>query len=473
MLFNSWQYLFFFLPVIILYYLLPFRHRWKLLLAASYYFYMCWKAEYVLLIILTTLIDYFVGIKLGEATDKLKRRMYLVVSLCSNLGVLFAFKYFNFFNDSIRAVLNQFNFFYEVPAFEILLPVGISFYTFQSLSYIIDIYRDEIKPQKHFGIFALYVAFFPQLVAGPIERSAHLLPQFLKEHKPEYQNFIEGLKLIIWGLFKKTVIADRLAVIVDHVYNQPTEFQGASLAIATYCFAIQIFCDFSGYSDIAIGSARIMGIRLMDNFRTPYLAESIADFWKRWHISLTSWFRDYLYIPLGGNKVSPVRWHINIFIVFLISGLWHGACGTFIVWGLVHMFYYFFSKWSYPLRRKIIENFNLDQFPNLQRMFRICVTFNLVCFAWIFFRANSLSDALYISKHIFYGWDIHNQISVLPAMQLFVFAVCLLPAIFKYFIKPAEQQEKVILNQIFYAVVMNFIIFFGMNSNEAFIYFQF
>ncbi|MFC1785350.1 MBOAT family O-acyltransferase, partial [Candidatus Neomarinimicrobiota bacterium] len=291
MLFNSTQFIIFFPVVVFFYFLLPHRFRWMLLLVASYYFYMCWKAEYLLLILGSTIVDYIVAIQMSRQSTKAKKKLYLILSLAVNLGLLFGFKYFNFFSDSFRTIFDQFNVLYNVPTFKVLLPVGISFYTFQTLSYTIDVYRGKREPEKHLGIFALYVAFFPQLVAGPIERSTRLLPQLVKKYNFDYNRVTDGLKLMLWGFFKKVVIADRVAVIVNQVYNNPNDAAGLPLLIGTYLFAFQIYCDFSGYSDIAIGAAKVFGIDLMQNFRRPYFAKSIREFWQRWHISLSTWFR--------------------------------------------------------------------------------------------------------------------------------------------------------------------------------------
>ena len=287
-LFNSWQFFLFLLIVALLYFIFPYRHRWIVLLLASYYFYICWKPEYGILLIISTCIDYFSGIMMGREELKEKRKKYLIISIISNLGLLFTFKYYNFFNLSITSFLTNFNIFYNLPYSQLLLPVGISFYTFQTLSYSIDVYHGKINPEKRFGIFALYVVFFPQLVAGPIERASRLLPQFYNKYDFDYKRVTDGLKLIVWGLFKKVVIADRLSVFVEQVYGTPYEYQGISLIIATVFFAFQIYCDFSGYSDIAIGSAQILGFKLMDNFRRPYFSKSIPVCWQRWHISLST-----------------------------------------------------------------------------------------------------------------------------------------------------------------------------------------
>jgi D-alanyl-lipoteichoic acid acyltransferase DltB (MBOAT superfamily) len=330
----------------------------------------------------------------------LKRKKYLLLSLFSNLGLLFTFKYFNFFNNSIEVIFSQFNLFYDSPTFQLLLPVGISFYTFQTLSYSIDVYRGERKAEHHLGYFALYVSFFPQLVAGPIERSTRLLPQFFKKHEFNAQRISDGLKLMLWGFFKKVVIADRLAVLVNQVYNNSNSYDGAPLLLATYFFAFQIYCDFSGYSDIAIGAAQVLGFNLMDNFNRPYYAKSISEFWKRWHISLSTWFRDYLYIPLGGNRVVKWKWYVNLFITFLVSGLWHGANWTFVIWGGIHGFYLVSAIWTKIFVGKIYKFFRLHKGTWSRKIIDVFITFHLVLFAWVFFRANSLDDAFFILDQI-------------------------------------------------------------------------
>lgn len=403
MLFNSVQFLIFFPIVAALYFLIPYKYRWILLLGASYYFYMAWRPEYIILIVLSTCIDYFSSIMMGKESDKKKRKKYLCISLVSNLGLLFIFKYFNFFNESLKEIFYYFNIEHNIPDFSLLLPMGISFYTFQTLSYTIDVYRGRREPEKHFGIFALYVTFFPQLVAGPIERSERLLPQFYEKHDFDYKRVTDGLKRIAWGMFKKVVIADRLAIAVDTVYNKPTEFQGLAFIIATIFFAFQIFCDFSAYSDMAIGSAEVMGFRLMENFKRPYFSKSISEFWKRWHISLSTWFRDYLYIPMGGNRASVPRHYFNLFFTFLVSGLWHGANWTFIMWGALHGFYLIMGIVLKPIKEKIVRIIRLDRVPFLHKSIQMIITFGLVVFAWIFFRANSIADAVYIVKHLSYG----------------------------------------------------------------------
>lgn len=399
--FNSIHFIVFFIIVLTIYFSISYKYRWVLLLFSSYYFYMCWKPEYVFLIIFSTIIDYYCAIKMGDNNNRKKRKPYLLISIFTNLGLLFFFKYFNFFNQSFNDFFNYFNIFYNAPIFNVLLPVGISFYTFQTLSYTIDVYKGNKKPEKHLGIFAVYVSFFPQLVAGPIEKSTHFLPQLNKNYDFDYIRFKEGSLLMIWGFFKKIVIADRLAVLVNTVYNNPTDYQGITLIIATIFFAFQIYCDFSAYSDIAIGAAKIMGYNLIQNFNLPYLSKSIGEFWRRWHISLGAWFKEYVYLPLGGKRVDLSIRIRNIILVFVISGLWHGANWTFIIWGALHSLFMTLSILFQKIASMFFKDFDV-YFKNIFfNFFKVIFTFILVDFAWIFFRANSLKDAIYIIKNIF------------------------------------------------------------------------
>jgi D-alanyl-lipoteichoic acid acyltransferase DltB (MBOAT superfamily) len=454
---------------------------------------MCWKVEYIVLILASTAADYFAGLKMGEMKTKAKRKPYLIFSLIVNLGLLFSFKYFNFFNDSVRVVFDQFNIFYSIPHFNVLLPVGISFYTFQTLSYSIDVYRGKKKPERHLGIFALYVAFFPQLVAGPIERSTRLLPQLVKKYNLDYNRIIDGLQLMMWGFFKKLVIADRVAHLVNKVYNDPTSFTGAAFILATYFFAFQIYCDFSGYSDIAIGAARVFGIDLMKNFKRPYFADSIRDFWKRWHISLSTWFRDYFYKTLGGNKVTKWRWYYNILIVFVISGLWHGANWTFLIWGGLHGSYYLISYWTASLRSSVNTWMRLDRLPVLQKIIRVFITFNLVSFAWIFFRANTVTDAFYIISNIYtnVGYVLANITAIGTGqgiisaslgmgkydiyISILAIFLLLLVEIFQrtHSFRDWVNSKPIVLRWSFYYLVMFSILLFGVFQQKQFIYFQF
>ena len=321
MLFNSFEFALFFPIVTILYFLLPHKHRWWLLLAASAYFYMVFVPSYILILGVTIVVDYFAGILIEREQSPKRKKYFLLASLIANIGFLAFFKYFNFLNTNIDALANLIGWNYSLPNLEIILPIGLSFHTFQAMSYTIEVFRGNQKVERHFGIYALYVMFYPQLVAGPIERPQNMLHQFHEEHSFDYQRVTDGLKLMTWGLFKKVVIADRLAPLVSEYYNNPQGFSGPELALGTVLFAVQIYGDFSGYSDIAIGAAQVMGFKLMTNFKRPYWALSISEFWKRWHISLSTWFRDYLYIPLGGNRVPFWRWQFNLLNVFLVSGL--------------------------------------------------------------------------------------------------------------------------------------------------------
>src|SRR5258706_3284438 len=398
MLFNSFQFLVFFIVATSLYFAIPYRFRWALLLVSSCYFYMAFVPIYILILGFTIVIDYFAGILIEKAEGK-RRKLFLTGSLIANIGVLAIFKYYNFLNDNLSFLLHGFGLYDPFPYLSILLPIGLSFHTFQAMSYTIEVYRGRQKAERHFGIYALYVMFYPQLVAGPIERPQNLLPQFREKYDFDYDRVTSGLRLMAWGLFQKVIIADRLALVVDKVYFDPWHFDCLTLIVATVFFSFQILCDFSGYSDMAIGAARVMGFKLMTNFDKPYLSNSIQEFWKRWHISLSTWFRDYLYISLGGNRVTIPRWYLNLFIVFLLSGLWHGANWTFIIWGGLHSFYLIFSLATKKYREKINAVLHFDKIPLLSTL----TTFVLVTYAWIFFRARNVDMALYITKSILLG----------------------------------------------------------------------
>jgi len=376
MLFNSLEFIAFFLFVTPLYYLLPHRFRWFHLLAASCWFYMAFVPVYILILFATIIIDYVAGILIEQAQGR-KRRYYLVLSLVANIGVLFVFKYYNFFVGNINAASGL-----SIPLLKILLPIGLSFHTFQAMSYTIEVCRGNQKAERHFGIYALYVMFYPQLVAGPIERPQNILHQFHERKSFSYENVVNGLKMIAWGMFKKVVIADRLAVYVNEVFDHHAQYEGIPVIIACVFFALQIYLDFSAYSEIALGCAKTLGFDLMVNFRAPYFARSVAEFWSRWHISLSTWFRDYLYIPLGGNRISKPRTVLNQFIVFMVSGFWHGANWTFIFWGFLHG--------TYVSAENILKGRLRFKMPLLLK--RIIIL-TLVTVAWIFFRATSLSQA--------------------------------------------------------------------------------
>lgn len=404
MLFNSFEFLVFFPTVAVLFFALPFRFRWVLLLGASYFFYASWRPEYLLLILASTGVDYWAGHRMGSVEGRTRRVPYLLASLTANLGLLFFFKYWGFFERSVRSLVGLFTEVGPAPDLGILLPVGISFYTFQTLSYTIDVFRGEREPEPHLGYFALYVAFFPQLVAGPIERSTRLLPQLQRPTEVDWERIAEGLRLMVWGFFKKLVIADRAALYVDAVYGSPASHQGVTVILATYFFAFQIYCDFSGYSDIAIGAGKVLGYDLMENFRRPYHAASIREFWRRWHISLSTWFRDYVYIPLGGSRVRRVRLSVNLLAVFVVSGLWHGAAWTFVIWGAMHgllaVASFLTSDWRDGLwtRLDALRSERGDT-GRLRRTLGVLVTFHLVLVTWVFFRAETLSDAMLLLRN--------------------------------------------------------------------------
>ncbi len=482
MLFNSIAFIIFFPIVIFLYFLTPYKYRWILLLAASYYFYMCWKAEYIILILLSTIVDYFVSLKMASLPEKKQRRKWLYLSFLCNLGLLFTFKYFNFFSDSVNLFLQNFNIFYEPFYLNVLLPVGISFYTFQTLSYTIDVYNEKVEPERHFGYFALYVSFFPQLVAGPIERPARLLPQFRQKFDFDYERVVTGLKMMAWGFFMKLVIADRLAPIVNKVFNHPSKFEGIEVIVATIFFSFQIFCDFAGYSIIAIGAAKVMGYDLMQNFRRPYFATSIREFWQRWHISLSTWFRDYVYIPLGGNRVVKWRWYYNLFVTFVVSGLWHGANWTFVIWGALHGFYLIFAIVTQSFRDKFNAAIGLNKYPQLHHFLQIVVTFILAAFAWIFFRANNVGDAFTLIQNMFYievsqfTWQLIPTVDTYKIWLVIFFMLILelYHAIEEFSSSPTPlYSSSTIVRWTSYVLLIIITLGFGSYTSNDFIYFQF
>ena len=402
MLFNSIEFLIFFCVVVGAYFLIANRFRWMLLLAASYAFYMSWNPSYVLLILLSTVVDYFVALRIRASPDRTRRRGWLLASLATNLGLLFTFKYWGFFHENMARLCHALGLPYQVPELDVLLPVGISFYTFQTLSYTLDVYRGSLEPVRHFGRFALFVSFFPQLVAGPIERAANLLPQFEQRVRFDYERVCSGMQLMLWGLFKKVVIADRLSIYVDAVYGNVEHHNGATFLLATWAFAFQIYCDFSGYSDIAIGTARVLGFDLMKNFERPYFSRSITEFWRRWHISLSSWLRDYLYISLGGNRAGTILTYRNLLITMLLGGVWHGASWNFVIWGAFHGVLLAASRATMPWRDQVWERTGAPGW--LRDGWRMLVTFQLVCLGWIFFRAATVHDSRVIVTRLFSDW---------------------------------------------------------------------
>lgn len=466
MLFDNLQFFFFFIVVSVLYYQLRHKARVWMLLIASCYFYMVFKPVYILILFITIIVDYYAGILIAQADGK-KRRNLLIISLITNIGFLAYFKYFNFFHDNLTSFLHLFQLANPVPRFEAELPIGLSFHTFQAMSYTIEVYRRNEKPERNFSIYALYVMFYPQLVAGPIERPQNLLWQFRTQFAYDFENIKQGLIRIAWGLFKKVVIADRLALLVDQAYANPAEQNGTTLFVATLFYTFQIYCDFSGYSDIAIGTARVMGFKLMENFDVPYISKSIAEFWRRWHISLSGWFRDYLYIPLGGNRVGEIRLYLNYFLVFMISGLWHGAAWTFVIWGSLHGIYQIVAK----IRDKYV-GIRLPNHP-ISSFIHWLTTFLLVMLTWVFFRAKGLSEAKTVLAKIG-SMQLFEPISMPFSIQEFIFCFVLIAFLMwkDVFVKEIKTRVTWQFSVILIALLSSSY-FFGVFSSNQFIYFQF
>lgn len=469
MLFNSFAFLVFFPTVALLYFLMPHKFRWVFLLAASYYFYMNWKPIYAILIFGSTFITWGSGYMIDQTENKSKRKLYLTLSLIINFGILILYKYFDFINESVFAMLEMANLRWPVPNLDLLLPVGISFYTFQAVGYTIDVYRGDLKAEKNLGIYALFVSFFPQLVAGPIERATNLLPQFRKKHYFDWERLASGLKQMIWGFFMKVVIADRLSLLVNAAYNNVEAHNGTTLLIATIFFAFQIYCDFAGYSNIAIGAARIMGFDLMTNFRRPYFSTNIGEFWHRWHISLSTWFRDYVYIPLGGNRVGIARNYFNIFITFVVSGIWHGANWTFVIWGGLHGLYITSQKYLG------IDKFRFDKFTAFKAAL-IFINFFLVILAWVFFRANNTSDAFIVLDKILTSHGLPYKDITTYFYGIFGLGILFVKELSEEFFPTKNlffESEKPIVAAIASSLLIILILSIGVFDGGQFIYFQF
>lgn len=473
MVFNSLAFVAFFIIVTTLFFLLPHKYRWLLLLAASCYFYMYFLPVYILILGFTIFVDYFAGIYISR-TEGRKRKLWLICSLVANIGVLAFFKYYNFLNYNITQVLKDFSYQNPIPHLNILLPVGLSFHTFQAMSYTIEVYRGHQKPEKHFGIYALYVMFYPQLVAGPIERPQNILHQFHEKKYFDYERVVDGLRIMLWGFVKKLIVADRLATYVDAVYNNSEHHSGVTMIVATMFFGFQIYCDFSGYSDIAIGAAKVMGYDLMTNFRRPILiSKSIQEVWQRWHISLTTWFRDYLYFPLGGSKKGQLMTIRNMLIVFGISGLWHGANWTFVIWGLLNGTYIIVENILNPLLRKIHKL--LGPTANF---FRAVAVFMFVSAGGTFFRANKVSDAWYIWKSMFTLKPGNFYMGEPPtSFGYYVFAVVLLVVtehIMEFYPNfKLVRNENVVIRYTGYVLILTIMLMVGVFNGGQFIYFQF
>lgn len=473
--FNSFEYLIF-LPTVFILYWFVFNQKIKwqnfLLLAVSYLFYGWWDYRFLSLIIFSSFIDYFCGLAIDKAEKQYLKKRWLTLSMLVNLGFLGVFKYFNFFSKELAEVCNSLGFEVGALTLNIILPVGISFYTFQTMSYTIDVYRKQLKPTKDLIAFFAFVSFFPQLVAGPIERATNLLPQFYKKRKFDYTKATDGLRQILWGLFKKMVIADNCAIVVNQVFENQNDYNASSLLIAAIFFAFQIYGDFSGYSDIAIGTSRLFGFNLMQNFAFPYFSRDIAEFWRRWHISLSTWFRDYVYIPLGGSKGGTWMKIRNTFIIFIVSGFWHGANWTFVIWGALNAVYFL----PLLLSQKNRTNMNITSqgrvFVSFKEAIQISITFLLTIVAWIFFRASSVQEALIYIYRMF-----SKSLFKFPNIDLkpFVFIVTLI--IVEWLQRDKQHGLEYINIFLFfrwsiYILIIIMIILFGAQS-QSFIYFQF
>jgi len=482
MLFNSLDFAIFLPIVFALYWLLP-REQVKLqnvlLLAASYFFYACWDFKFLFLLIFSTILDYISGIMMAEAGSRRIKKMWFWASIGINLGFLGVFKYYNFFADSFAASLSAIGIEASISTLSLILPVGISFYTFHGLSYVIDIYHDKIKPERNIVNYSLFVSFFPLLVAGPIERATHLLPQIQRQRNFNYGKAIDGLRQILWGLFKKVVIADNCAEFANVIFNNSEDYSGSTLIVGALFFTVQIYCDFSGYSDIALGVARLFGVELLRNFAFPYFSRDIAEFWRRWHISLTTWFRDYLYIPLGGSRGGTWMKVRNTFIIFLVSGFWHGANWTFIVWGALNAFYFLPLLLSNKNRNNIEIVAKNKLLPSFAELRGIALTFTLTTMAWIFFRAENLPHALSYYSGIFsaslfsmpdFPGDGRALVVILLAILFFI--VEWLGRESRYAIENIGYCfNRPMRYAVYYAIAFT-VVYFGGKEQE-FIYFQF
>ena len=473
MLFNSIEFLLFLPTVFILYWFVfnkNLRVQNLLILVSSYFFYGWWDYRFLSLIFLSTIVDYIIGLNIPKQDSKRKQKLLLWFSVLFNLTVLGFFKYFNFFIDSWIDLFGSIG--YEIKSvwsLNIILPVGISFYTFQTMSYTIDIYRKKLEPTKDFISFASFVSFFPQLVAGPIERATNLLPQILTKREFKYEQGVQGLRLILWGMFKKVVIADSLAPIVDDVFTNYNNYGGGTLWLGAIYFSFQIYCDFSGYSDIAIGTSKLFGFELMSNFKFPYFSRNIGEFWRRWHISLSTWFRDYLYIPLGGSQEGKLKSIRNIFVIFLVSGFWHGANRTFILWGLFHSIL-FLPSFMFNTNRKyttsiIAENTFL---PSLKEFLKVGITFGLVTVGWVFFRSVTIEDSYEYLTRMFFNFNPHFRwIRGIP----YVVSIVLLD----YYLRKSERNifsnlKPSLIDPLLFLFILYF---YKKNIIGDFIYFQF
>ena len=483
MLFNSWQFLIFLTITFFLYFLIPKKYRHIFLLIASYAFYMFWNYKLIFLILFTTLISYGGALLINKYKEKKKLKTFLMISsvtLC--LLVLLFFKYFNFLANTVIDIINAlFVNSYDYIVLNIILPVGISFYTFQTLSYVIDVYKEKYEPEKNFFYYALYVSFFPQLVAGPIERSNNLIPQFKEKEGIKKENISMGLKYMFKGYVEKIMIADMVGLFVNPIFNDINNANGLLVLIGSILFSVQILGDFAGYSNIAIGVAKLFNINLTKNFDAPYKATSIKEFWRRWHISLSNWFKDYLYIPLGGSHVSVFRWTVNILVVFIVSGLWHGAGYTFLIWGLLHGIYQIVGKLTLNTRDKLNNKIGLSS--KSVNILRVVITYLLICFAWISFRSNNITDMLEAYKLLFTSWSFKReyfiQVSSILDLNLVNILLLICPIIIYLFLDKLifNIKNRYISYTIYvilaWGVISAYIYLSYLGSSSSFIYFQF
>mgnify|MGYP000029433189 CR=1 FL=1 len=479
MLFNSIDFAIF-LPIVFILYWFVTNKKLKsqnfLIAVVSYVFYGWWDWRFLSLILFSTIVDYSIGISLSRQENKTKRKILLWLSILINLGFLGFFKYYNFFLDNFISAFSFFGTEINANSLNIILPVGISFYTFQTLSYTIDVYKQKLEPTKDFIIFTAFVSFFPQLVAGPIERATNLLPQFYKKRTFDYSKAVDGMRQILWGLFKKIVIADNCAKYANIAFNNSSEYSGSTLAIGAIFFTFQIYCDFSGYSDIAIGTSRLFGFNLKQNFAFPYFSRDIAEFWRRWHISLSTWFRDYLYIPLGGSRGTIWNKIRNVFIIFLVSGFWHGANWTFIAWGALNALYFL----PILLTKKNRNNLNIvsqgKYFPSIKELFFMLFTFGLTVFAWIFFRAENIAHAFnYISEIFslsFFTSPLDQPITIFLLLFLFI-SIEWIGREGQYAISDIFSNRNRLIRWAFYSLIISLIGIFMQTEETPFIYFQF
>ena len=469
MLFNSIAFLLFFPVVCILYFCIPtsqIRARNLILLFASYFFYMNWEPAYALLLLTSTIVTYLAAIGIGHFTSKQKKRFCLVSSLLLNLAILFLFKYYDFITSSLEMFMISNGVKIYLPKFRLLLPVGISFYTFQAIGYSIDVYRETTKVERDFPTYALFVSFFPQLVAGPIERSNNLLPQFKEKHRINYNKIMEGMRMMVWGYFMKLVLADRCGLYVDAIFNNVDKHNGGSYLIASLLFPFQIYGDFAGYSLIAIGIARILGFRLMENFHRPYFACTIGEFWHRWHISLSTWFKDYVYIPLGGNRVGRFQNYFNLLVTFVLSGIWHGANWTFLCWGTLHGIMLCIEK---------ALGISKQNYSGLKKSFHWAVTFISVTVAWILFRSNNLHDAMTVITGILFNFGIPfpefaNFIAIGLAMMVLFTKEFSDEFHGKFYFGESRYW---LIRHVYFILMISYIILLGVFGDNQFIYFQF